>query len=70
MTKTHNPLRALTKLFGICFIALSLNACVAAEIVGTAVDVTTSVVGAAVDVTTGAVDMVIPDSDDDDEDED
>ena len=69
MTKTHNPLRALTKLFGICIVALSLNACVAAEIVGTAVDVTTGVVGIAVDVTAGAVDMVIPDSDDE-EDED
>ncbi|MFT6510256.1 MAG: hypothetical protein ACJAVO_001206 [Parvibaculaceae bacterium] len=53
-----------------CFIAFTLNACVAAEIVGTAVDVTTGVVGTAVDVTTGAVDMVIPDSDDDDEDKD
>ena len=67
MTKTHNPLRMLTRLLGICFIALSLNACVAAEIVGTAVDVTTGVVGVAVDVTAGAVDMVIPDSDDDDD---
>lgn len=69
MKNTYNPLHALTKWLGICFIALSLNACVAAEIVGTAVDITTGVVGVAVDVTAGAVDMVIPDSDDD-EDED
>lgn len=67
MTDRFNPLRTLTKLLGMCFIAFTLNACVAAEIVGTAVDVTTGVVGTAVDVTTGAVDMVIPDSDDDDE---
>ena len=67
MTNTFNPLRALIKLLSICAIDLSLNACVAAEIVGTAVDVTTGVVGTAVDVTTGAVDMVIPDSDDDED---
>ena len=67
MKNTYNSLRALTKLLGICFITVSLHACVAAEIVGTAVDITTGVVGAAVDVTTGAVDMIIPDGDDDDD---
>ncbi len=44
----------------------ALSGCVAYTVVDTAVDVGTTVVGTAVDVTAGAVDLVIPDSDDED----
>ena len=49
----------------IALLLLTLSGCIAATIVSTAVDVTTTAVGAAVDV----VDAVTPDIIDDDEDE-
>lgn len=46
---------------------LGLSGCIAYTVVDTAVDVTTTTVGAAVDVTGAAVDLVIPDGEDEDE---
>lgn len=47
-------------------LVLLLTGCVVTTVVGTAVDVTTTAVGTAVDVGAGAVDLVVPDSDEDD----
>jgi hypothetical protein len=47
------------------FLLVSLSGCAAVAVVDTAVSVTATTVETAVDVTAGAVDLVIPDSDDD-----
>lgn len=57
--------KTFSQIFVITFLLLTLSGCIAATIVSTAVDVTTTAVGAAVDV----VDVVTPDIIDDDEDD-
>ncbi|MEO1494649.1 MAG: hypothetical protein AAFV19_21075 [Pseudomonadota bacterium] len=56
----------MTRLAAAVLALAVLSGCVAYTVVDTAVDVTTTAVGAAVGVTAGAVDLVIPDSDDED----
>ncbi len=54
----------MLKLVTALVLACGLSACVAAALVGTAVEVTGTVVGAAVNTTGAVVDVVVPDGDD------
>lgn len=62
----------MLKLIAALVLTCALGGCVAAAVVGTAVNVTGTVVGAAVSTTGAVVDAVVPDGDDkkDEEDED
>lgn len=55
----------MKSLAGVVILVLLQSGCVAYTVVDTAVGVTTTVVGTTVDVAAGAVDLVIPDSDED-----
>ncbi len=53
----------------ITFLLLTLSGCIAATIVSTAVDVTTTAVGTAVDVVDAVTPDILDDDDDDEEDD-
>lgn len=60
----------MRKLIAALALICALSACVAAAVVGTAVDVTGTVVGAAVNTTGAVVDAVVPDKKEDKDEDD
>lgn len=59
------PMKMIAHAVAALFMVSAISGCAAVSVVDTAVSVTATTVETAVDVTAGAVDLVIPDSEDD-----
>lgn len=59
----------MIRIFAVALMLAPLSACLATAVVGTAVSVTGAVIGGTVKTTGAVVDAVIPDGDDDEDDD-